>query len=310
MTTVATLSVLPCPGSVADDLGAFNLYSVANVAGVPVLPSEPSRSHAGRLYVAGMGGETHETARPFLASVATGATLPHLGEATRTWLADVLAPPPPRTYSELMAAADALCAAEPGHGTPDYRGDPAPAVSYRQQADRLVDEYARRMVGEDVRYCVSGLVSDLIKNAFQRDSVIDEDDAGTLAAREPDADDYRDADDGTNGIAVVETQEDGATFWRWSITDSDGDVSDEGEEDDELDAWREAFEAAGLDRPEGNEIYEHWLVTGWLARRLRDAGESVVDDVAGLTIWGRATTGQAIYMDSVIQRIARDVVAA
>ena len=57
----------------------------------------------------------------------------------------------------------------------------------------------------------------------------------------------------------------------------------------------------GLD-PETREAYEHWLVSGWLAHKLEAEGE-VVGEFAGLTIWGRCTTGQSICMDGVIKTI-------
>ena len=56
----------------------------------------------------------------------------------------------------------------------------------------------------------------------------------------------------------------------------------------------------GEDYPE--EALEHWLVSTWLANRLREEGEMVVEFL-GLTIWGRTTSGQAIYIDSVIEDI-------
>ena len=52
--------------------------------------------------------------------------------------------------------------------------------------------------------------------------------------------------------------------------------------------------------PEQNEIYEHWIVSEWLANRLEDRGEVIERDFYGLTIWGRACTGQAILLDNVI----------
>jgi hypothetical protein len=56
--------------------------------------------------------------------------------------------------------------------------------------------------------------------------------------------------------------------------------------------------------PEYLEICEYWLVTNWLAGELREHGE-VVEDYLGLTIWGRCTTGQPVYMDAVVQDIVR-----
>jgi hypothetical protein len=59
--------------------------------------------------------------------------------------------------------------------------------------------------------------------------------------------------------------------------------------------------------PEQNEIYEHWIVSEWLAARLEDRGEVIERDFYGLTIWGRACTGQAILLDSVICSIYDEV---
>ena len=50
------------------------------------------------------------------------------------------------------------------------------------------------------------------------------------------------------------------------------------------------------------EALEHWLVSEWLAKRLLEEGEMVIE-FYGLTIWGRTTSGQAIYIDSVIEDI-------
>ena len=47
----------------------------------------------------------------------------------------------------------------------------------------------------------------------------------------------------------------------------------------------------------------HWLISEWLAKRLcLKTGEMVIEFL-GLTIWGRTTSGQAIYIDSVIEDI-------
>jgi hypothetical protein len=57
------------------------------------------------------------------------------------------------------------------------------------------------------------------------------------------------------------------------------------------------------DNYETPEVYEFWAVSGWLADKLRERGEAVADNYPD--IWGRATTGQSIVMDSVIRDIAR-----
>lgn len=51
------------------------------------------------------------------------------------------------------------------------------------------------------------------------------------------------------------------------------------------------------------EVYEWWAISGWLHGKLEAAGE-VVGDLEGLPVWGRCCTGQAIYLDGIIQRIA------
>lgn len=57
------------------------------------------------------------------------------------------------------------------------------------------------------------------------------------------------------------------------------------------------------------EVYEHWAVSIWLADKLQVQGERVDTDFAGLNIWARTATGQAISMDGCIQRIYADVMA-
>jgi hypothetical protein len=54
---------------------------------------------------------------------------------------------------------------------------------------------------------------------------------------------------------------------------------------------------------EPQEIFEYWIVSPWLGRKLRDAGEPVLKRSSGW-IWGRRCTGQAICQDSVIREIA------
>ena len=52
-----------------------------------------------------------------------------------------------------------------------------------------------------------------------------------------------------------------------------------------------------------DEVFEWWLVSPYLARELKEQGEVIIDAL-GCHWWGRTTSGQAIYMDGVIQKIA------
>ena len=58
------------------------------------------------------------------------------------------------------------------------------------------------------------------------------------------------------------------------------------------------------DEGEYIEVYEYWLISDWLAGKLKERDE-IVFEFYGLTIWGRTTTGQAISMDYDIQEIAK-----
>lgn len=54
------------------------------------------------------------------------------------------------------------------------------------------------------------------------------------------------------------------------------------------------------------EIFEWWLVSKWLGRKLLMEGEPLIDNGYG-TWWGRTTTGQAISLDYVINSIYEDI---
>lgn len=57
---------------------------------------------------------------------------------------------------------------------------------------------------------------------------------------------------------------------------------------------------------EPQEIFEWWLVSSWLGRKLLIEGEPIIDNGYGIW-WGRTTTGQAISMDYVINTIYDDI---
>jgi len=51
------------------------------------------------------------------------------------------------------------------------------------------------------------------------------------------------------------------------------------------------------------EIFERWLVSPYLARELKEQGEVIIDAL-GCYWWERTTSGQAVCMDSAIEKIA------
>jgi len=57
------------------------------------------------------------------------------------------------------------------------------------------------------------------------------------------------------------------------------------------------------DNGEGTqEIYEWWVVSDYMADKLKNLGEPVLENDYG-TWWGRTCTGQAIKLDSVIDKM-------
>ena len=72
--------------------------------------------------------------------------------------------------------------------------------------------------------------------------------------------------------------------------------------DSETGECEECFEA----NQEPQEIFEWWLVSPWLGKKLLIEGQPVLDNGYGIW-WGRTTTGQAITMDYIIQQIYDDL---
>lgn len=96
-------------------------------------------------------------------------------------------------------------------------------------------------------------------------------------------------------------------FWfNGNKYDSEAEALGEG---DTFETASEVCDEYGIE-PYDREIYEHWIVSDWLADKLEAKGEKVDKDFAGLTIWARTTTGQGIANDWVIEQIARDINAA
>ena len=51
------------------------------------------------------------------------------------------------------------------------------------------------------------------------------------------------------------------------------------------------------------DVMEWWLIDDWLAERLKRENQVIIEEY-GCCWWGRLASGQAICMDSVIQKIA------
>lgn len=78
------------------------------------------------------------------------------------------------------------------------------------------------------------------------------------------------------------------------------------EDEERLEELQEALET--IDNAEFNyaEIYEYWFVSDYLAEKLEEKGEMILDEFS-TKIWGRACTGQAILLDYVINEICKEL---
>jgi hypothetical protein len=180
-----------------------------------------------------------------------------------------------------------------------------------------IEDFTRR----EVHYCASSLVHTLANNPLPVVSQGGSDLESLMEAASELTYPVQDYDDAAidAGWTFQPYSDDSAAkdvepgYW-WRM-DKDGD----GNDDDETE--KRGFPCLTADtaelacqhddvEPHDREIYEHWIVSDWLADRLEERGERVDKDFAGLTIWGRTTTGQAIFLDAVIQDIYSEMIRA
>lgn len=187
-------------------------------------------------------------------------------------------------------------------------------------ADALIDEGAGRIVGEEIRLCVSWLVSELFKHSGERESIMDDEERDGLVGRAPDANDMRDHMPPNYRCEQGTDPSDGAVVWRWYDADSPWNYDEEetgpytGPALDESDwfeteeeALADLYETEKLDPPEDREAMEHWAVSRWLAEKLKAKGEAVAETNFAGHVWARCTTGQMIRMDYIIRKIVREL---
>ncbi|MCH9735567.1 MAG: hypothetical protein K0U78_13610 [Actinomycetia bacterium] len=75
------------------------------------------------------------------------------------------------------------------------------------------------------------------------------------------------------------------------------------EYDTEEQAVRAAYDDAEED-PIAQEVFQHWLVSDWLAEKLEAIGAPIARDVLGLNIWGRTECGQSLHYDHHLNQVA------
>lgn len=140
------------------------------------------------------------------------------------------------------------------------------------------------LVRREVHYCVSGLVSTLASGAGSANIHL-----GGLFEQALDL------------VAPTDDFEEAARDAGWEVVDGE-EYRDGHHIPGGFRGWEALCRDEGIE-PFEREVYEHWIVSDWLADKLAERGEKVDKDFAGLTVWARTTTGQAIYMDAVIEEI-------
>ena len=171
-------------------------------------------------------------------------------------------------------------------------------------ANPKIRDRAESLVRNEIFYCVSSLVSSIAQAPDTwRALGVDEDEVFSLCEMrdfdEPAADyiGEMDADDLGEYLdsqsVEFDPAADVATLRRAAI----GAMQEQGA--------AEFCDEFSID-PHLCEVFEHWIVSDYLARKLEAYGHPIARDFLGLTVWGRPTTGQSIAMDSVILEIARD----
>jgi len=175
-------------------------------------------------------------------------------------------------------------------------------------SDDVATAIAMRLVENEVLVCVSSLVSTMAAGAH----------VTFTGARHPayartGLEDLQSACEQALELACpVDDWEEPAREAGWVTADlTSGMVIKPGSTDPSgqawaADGWQEACDQDGLD-PYQREVFEHWVVTSYLAAKLQALGEKVDTDFCGLCVWARTTTGQAIYMDGVFNAIAREI---
>ena len=156
------------------------------------------------------------------------------------------------------------------------------------------------LVRMEVHYCVSFLVSTLASAANSGSGI----NLGDLGAVMDQAFDLAMPIDDWEEAALQ-------AGWSWDESADEYRQNGTGEGYDDIHAgrkgnWYGLCHAKEIE-PYQREVFEHWIVSDWLADKLEAKGEKVDRDFAGMIVWARTCSGQGIASDSVIEAIAADL---
>lgn len=185
-----------------------------------------------------------------------------------------------------------------------------------------IEEFTDRMVRNEVFACVSSIVADLANGYGEVPRGLALADLAEEAAElSYSVEDYEEALRGEGWKLEPINSDDLPAFVKirlaaernpgeFVVFKGNDDVNGEGymvTGDTVEEAARDACDHLEIE-PYQWEVFEHWIVSGWLGEELTKRGERV-GPLGNLTVWARTTTGQSITMDGVIRRIAADCLA-
>lgn len=162
--------------------------------------------------------------------------------------------------------------------------------------ERTLQAAADQLVRQEVHYCVSSLVSTLA-SGYGKITLANE--KWSAACRDPGEDTLGLTDQALDLASPVLDYESAAREAGWKLG-WEGWASP-----NSFRKHAHAHEIPLLE-PHECEVFEHWIVSDWLADKLAEKGEKVDKDFAGLTVWARTTTGQGIASDSAIRAIVKE----
>jgi hypothetical protein len=165
------------------------------------------------------------------------------------------------------------------------------------------------LVAREVHYCVSYLVSTLANGAGQMLNAARMRESYRTA---PGADLAELTEQAAELAAPVDDWEEAARQAGW-VSGPEGTPQDcdftHPDSDQVYNNWETLCDSEGIE-PYQWEVFEHWIISDWLADKLEAHGEKVDKDFAGMTVWARTTSGQAIAADSVVEKICAELNAA
>jgi hypothetical protein len=167
---------------------------------------------------------------------------------------------------------------------------------------------AQELVHREVHYCVSSLISTLAKShecfvpvtGFRfMDGAIDAN-VKDLSAL---------ANQAFELAAPAADYEEAARKAGWTLSETGNWEKSCNRPDPDFEKWFPSAEhvCAYLDvEPYNRKVYEHWVVSNWLADKLIEKGEKVDKAFAELILWARTSSEANIADDIVIQQIAAE----